>query len=325
VGKLVVVKNHNVETGYLASLSLSLSLLVQDQNQTLGGCSLWWGNTPSLPGHQLGFIGHYNVNHQDAAACLLQHACRELAFQGCTLAIAPVDGSTWQNYRLLTERGDYPTFFLEPDNPDDWQQHFIKEGFTPIAHYSSSLNTNLTHIDSRLQKGRKRLEETGVSIRTVDLQDFEKEILRIYSIAIESFHDNFLFAPIDEAEFIAQYFPLLPYIQPELVLIAEHEGNPVGFVFAIPDYLEKERGENINTIIIKTVAVLPGRIYGGLGNLLVARCQEIARELGYGQAIHALMHDDNPSRNLSGRYAQRIRRYAVFGKKLVGENVGKGF
>ncbi|MBW4507312.1 MAG: GNAT family N-acetyltransferase [Scytonematopsis contorta HA4267-MV1] len=317
MGKLIVVKNHNVETGYVASLSLSLSLLVKDESQTLGGCSLWWGNTPSLPGHRLGFIGHYNVHHKEAATCLLKHACQELASQGCTMVIAPVDGSTWQNYRLLTERGDYPVFFLEPNNPDDWQQHFTDEGFTPIAHYSSSLNKDLTQVDSRLLRVRERLEKTGVSIRSVNLQDFEKELQRIYTVALESFHNNFLFSPIDEAEFIAQYFPLLPYVQPELVLIAEHEDNPVGFIFAIPDYLEKEREKNIKTIIIKTVAILPGRIYAGLGNLLVAQCQDIARELGYSQAIHALMHDDNPSLNLSGHYAQRIRRYAVFGKKLL--------
>jgi len=29
-----------------------------------------------------------------------------------------MDGSTWHRYRLPTERGAEPTFFLEPDNPE---------------------------------------------------------------------------------------------------------------------------------------------------------------------------------------------------------------
>ena len=35
-------------------------------------------------------------------------------------AVGPLDGSTWRRYRLVTERGVEPPFFMEPDNPDDW-------------------------------------------------------------------------------------------------------------------------------------------------------------------------------------------------------------
>jgi hypothetical protein len=53
-----------------------------------------------------------------------------------------------------------------------------------------------------------------------------------------------------------------------------------------------------------------------LGSLLLAACQRTARQLGYTRAIHALMHEQNISRNLSRRYADPIRRYALFGKAL---------
>lgn len=289
-------------------------LIVSNNNQT-GSCSIWWDNTPSLIGHKLGFIGHYFVTDEQTATSLLNNACQELTLKGCTMAIAPIDGSTWQNYRLLTQRGDYPVFFLEPDNPDDWQQHFLHQGFTPIAHYTSSLNTNLRQSDSRLEKISQRFQHQ-VYIRSIDLQQIEKELQRIYTIVIQSFRSNFLFTPIDEAEFIAQYRPLLPYIQSELVLIAEHDNNPVGFIFAIPDYLQKKQGD-INTVIIKTLAILPQRIYAGLGYLLLAQCQQIAHQLGYTQAIHALMHEKNSSRNLSRHYHTRtIRQYTLFAKEL---------
>lgn len=72
----------------------------------------------------------------------------------------------------------------------------------------------------------------------------------------------------------------------------------------------------MDTVIIKTVAVLPGRAYAGLGNVLVARVQAIAYALGYRRAIHALMHDSNNSRNLSDRYARSIRRYTLYARKL---------
>jgi predicted N-acetyltransferase YhbS len=288
---------------------------IMNNTQTLGQYSLWWKNTPSLNGCKLGFIGHYEALDTNARE-ILTHACFELAKQGCNIAVAPIDGNTWQRYRLLTERSAYPTFFLEPDNPDNWRQHFIEQHFTPLANYSSSLNTDLTQVDTRLQLVKQRCEQVNIHIRALDLKNQQQELHHIYNVATQSFRNNFLYTPIDEAQFIAQYQSLLPYIQPELVLIAEHNQNPVGFLFAIPDWLQKQREEVINTVIIKTVAILPKRIYAGLGNLLVAQCQQIAHKLGYTQAIHALMHDANPSRNLSNHYATTIRRYTLFSKKL---------
>ncbi len=292
-------------------------VLIRDESNLVARCSLWWQNTPFFPNHRLGFIGHYDVQDAAAAARILQHACEQLAAFGCTLAVAPVDGNTWQRYRLLTERGEEATFFLEPDNPDDWQCDFLDQGFTPLAEYSSALNTNLSYIDPRLETVIARLENAGVQIRSVNLERIEEELHRIYMVSSASFRRNFLYTPISEAEFISQYRLLLPYLKPELVLIAEHNYNPVGFLFAIPDWLQAQRGEPINTVIIKTVAVLPKRIYAGLGNLLVAQCHAIAHRLGYNRAIHALMHDANPSRNLSRRYAQTIRRYTLFAKELL--------
>ena len=52
-------------------------------------------------------------------------------------------------------------------------------------------------------------------------------------------------------------------------------------------------------------------------SLLVAEVQQRAARLGYARAIHALMHESNVSRNISRRYAQTIRRYALFAKRLA--------
>ena len=69
-------------------------------------------------------------------------------------------------------------------------------------------------------------------------------------------------------------------------------------------------------MIVKTLAVVPGRSYAGLGNLLASRCEHLAAGLGYTRAIHALMHEASPSRNISRRYAKTIRRYTLFARTL---------
>jgi hypothetical protein len=55
----------------------------------------------------------------------------------------------------------------------------------------------------------------------------------------------------------------------------------------------------------------------GLGHLLTVQCQVAAYALGYRRVIHALMHDDNISSKISARYAQPIRGYTLFAKRLA--------
>jgi GNAT superfamily N-acetyltransferase len=288
-----------------------------EAREIAGHCSLWWKSVPAYPEQKLGLMGHYTVQDEESAHRLLDHACQQLLEQGCTMAVAPINGNTWRRYRLLSERGNEPIFFLEPDNPDEWCDQFRAKGFTALAHYSSAVNSDLTQQDPRLGRVAKRLEELGVGVRSLNLQQFGSELERIYRLCLTSFRQNFLYTPIAFPEFAAQYSQILPQLQPELVLMAEHEGRLVGFLFAIPDLLQAKRGEKINTVIIKTVAVLPDRQYAGLGNFLVAKCQAIAHQRGYSRAIHALMHDENNSRNLSRHYAQTIRGYTLFAKSLT--------
>lgn len=280
-------------------------------------CSLWWQRTSPNGDHRLGLIGHYAARDAEAAAQLLGLACERLAAQGRTLAVGPMDGSTWQRYRLLTERGSEPGFFLEPDNPDEWPAHFNGNGFTVLATYVSALVTDLNRSDPRLVKVAERAAARGIRIRPFNLDRFEAELRCLHRLALAGFEQNFLYTSLDESEFMALYRPLRPTIRPELILIAERHGRPVGFIFALPDWLQTRRGESIDTVILKTVAVHPDHRTGGLGSLLVARCHEVAYNLGYRRAIHALMHETNDSRKISRRHGVRVmRRYALFAKRI---------
>lgn len=295
-------------------------VLVEGETNIVGRCSLWWSATPPFKGHRVGLTGHYAARDASAAEHLLEHALQQLADQGCSLAVGPMNGNTWRQYRLITERGNEPTFFLEPDNPGDWPRHFIDRGFRPIAQYSSALNARLREKDTRIEPLLQRLTERGVRVRPIDMAIFAEELRRIYAVTIAAFRENILYAPIAEKDFLDQHLPFKRHIRPDLVLMAERSNELVGYLFAIPDLLEVRRGESERTVILKTVAVSPEcrgfGLGGGLGGFLIARCQEIAAGLGYERVIHALMPDDNPSRRISDRYAATMRRYALYARDL---------
>lgn len=279
-------------------------------------CSLWWQHVPTYGIERIGLIGHFAAVDETAAARLLTHACGELLGRGCTLAVAPMDGNTWRRYRFVTERHAEPRFFLEPDNPDAWPQYFENAGFGPFAHYSSALNEHLKARETRAARTADRWRQREIHIRPLALDRFEQELAAIYALSTSSFSKNFLYTPISETEFVAQYRKIQPYVRPELTLLAQLGERLVGFLFALPDALQAARGQRIDTFIVKTIAVLPDRGYTGLGGWMAARVHEIAHELGYRRAIHALMHDANRSRNISKHYARPMRGYTLYVRRL---------
>jgi GNAT superfamily N-acetyltransferase len=284
-------------------------------------CSLWWKDAPLLGAHRVGAIGHYAGVDGDAAAAVLDAALRSLRQNGCTLAVGPMDGNTWRRYRFVTDAGPSsrpePPFFMEPTNPAEWPSQFESAGFAPLAAYFSALNSDLDQPDERLAPIEKRLDSIGVSVRSARQVELHDELRRIYEVSCVAFTRNFLYTELPEAAFIAQYTALLDRIRPELVLLAERGSDLVGYAFAIPDFAQAARGASIDTFIIKTVAILPEPALRGLGSLLVARAQQAGRELGFRRAIHALMHEDNVSRNISRRYAATMRRYTLFSRELA--------
>ena len=160
-------------------------------------------------------------------------------------------------------------------------------------------------------------DDPPVGQRDLRLEDYDAELRRIYSVARVSFEGAYLYTPIDEDEFVAQYAAALPAVVASLVTIAEHEGRPVGFCFCIPDVNEQMAGRPRRTAILKTFAVLPG--YSGLGGAMADRTHTEARRLGFARVVHALMHVSNDrSRALSQRIAHEIRRYALFERSLQG-------
>lgn len=292
-------------------------LLTFDGSEAQARCSLWWRATPSLDGRRLGYIGHFAATNAGCAQHLLDQACRSLTAHGCQLAVGPIDGSTWKRYRLLTERGDEPPFFLEPDNPDDWPSYFSAADFQKLAHYTSAMTHDLQTPDPQVAETAERMRELGVHLRQMDPQAFSDEVDRIFDISAVSFQKSFLYSPIERSECAALYEPLKQYIRPELVLIAQRQETPVGFIFALPDWLQAQRGAPVDTVVVKSIAILPQREYAGLGRLLFARCHERIAQLGYKRAVHALMHDDNKgSRRLSDRFAKTIRGYTLFARSL---------
>jgi GNAT superfamily N-acetyltransferase len=290
-------------------------MVVDAHGDPLARCSLWWKDTPPLPGYRVGIVGHYAASDHAAARALLYTACERLADEGCTLAVGPMDGSTWRRYRFVTDRCHFPPFFLDVDNPDEWPLHFAECGFATLARYASSLIPDTARAGTVARHG-PAIGVEGVTLRPIDDARPEDDLRRIYRLSLEAFRENFLYAPITEDEFLARYRPVLGLVRRELVLCAERGGELVGFVFCVPDQSQAARRRVVDTVVLKTFAVHPQLRGRGMGTALVAESCRAARSLGYTKMIIAFMHEDNPSMRISEKHANVIRRYALFSREL---------
>ena len=286
-----------------------------DSNMELRArCSVWWRETPQLQGERVGAIGHYAAMDSAAGRAVIRQASARLRAQGCSTAVGPMNGNTWRSYRFVVESGSAQPFFLEPTNPDSWPVDFTECGFDPLSWYVSELNPDIATRQPEIGTLRQKMARLGVTITPINTDDPGHEMDGIYDVVCESFEDSFLYTPLDRDSYHSIYAPLLQKLDPRLVLIAKHDERVVGFMFAPPDYLQGK--DPIDTIVIKTVAILPDKLYSGLGRLLIVNLLQNAVELGYSKAISALMHSGNQSQKISKDCAGTMRRYALFAKSL---------
>lgn len=301
----------------LASAGTDAHLLyLSSSGKLMGHCGLWWNSTPLLNGKRTGYIGQYKAHSDDSARELLGTALARLQSENCAIAVGPIDGSTWNNYRFVTG-GDSncQPFFLEPVNRVAAPRQFISAGFDVCARYTSALASDLTQRDPRSQSAMSGFVAEGITLRFFDIHNASHDLRMIYRLSKSAFANNFLYSDITEEEYIDKYLPLCRIIIPELVTMLEQRGQLVGFCFALPNYKQND-GTVPASVILKTLARSPQLPTGGLGRFLIDYTHQIAHNLGFQSVIHALMCEDNTSKRISNHTARTFREYSLFSRTL---------
>ena len=126
--------------------------------------SLWTDEVPSWRGRPLAFLGRYRCDPggDDAGDAVLRAAVDRAHRGGAAGVIAPIDGSTWASYRLVTWLGSEPAFPMEPWTPESWPGQFEAAGFVPLARYLSTICDDPAGRDPRLSSVRERLIRLGL-------------------------------------------------------------------------------------------------------------------------------------------------------------------
>ncbi|MEM9756936.1 MAG: hypothetical protein AAF914_13115, partial [Pseudomonadota bacterium] len=203
-----------------------------------------WDDRPTVA------IGGFRCPDAASGAALLTEIAEEMAGDGITRMIGPMDGDTWHSYRLVTDSDGRAPFLLEPTSPPHHEAAFRAAGFDPIATYHSG--TAPLH-----DLGPAPPLPPGTRLDPWDGAAAERQLAEIHALSGHAFADNPFYQPIGLDAFLDLYRPILPLLKPDLVFLARgDDGGLLGYLFGVPDYAQ---GPAPHAAILKTYAsAIPG-------------------------------------------------------------------
>lgn len=239
-----------------------------------------------------GYIGCFEMNDKDSGRRQLEEYVKQLTNAGHKRIIAPINGDTWHTYRLMSWSGDEPAFPFEPFNPLWYNDIYTEFGFKPFKKYRS----DKFNIDVEPPS----YTDTAISFR--DYRDGDLKL--IYDMSLHGFDANFLYDDITFEAFSGLYQPILPMIDKELVVVAEVDHVPVGFLFSFA------AGDRL---ILKTIAVLPEYRNMGIGTKMFHHILFAGQRKKMQTAIAALIAEGNNSHKIVSKYrSEKIREYTLY-------------
>ena len=290
---------------------LQSCFVVMRQNKVCARAALY--NNPKLTwdGKKAFCIGNYE-SAEDFSPELFLHLFSETKGKADFL-IGPMNGSTWDNYRFSTHH-NYPNFFLEPWHHLYYNEHFINAGFYVIAKYYSSIDISLKYDSENILAREKELKNAGVTFRNIDLTHYEEELEKLFAFNSIAFKKNFLYTPVDKEDFIKKYRETKGLINSDFAIMAEDRNNElIGYFFCIDDKLNTKE----KSLIIKTIARHPDKIYAGLGHVIGNMIYREAAKQDYKSIIHAFMYEAGTSTTISKNFSGDIyKNYVLYGRSI---------
>ncbi|HEX3747954.1 MAG TPA: hypothetical protein VHW09_28670 [Bryobacteraceae bacterium] len=280
-----------------------------------------------------GFFGFFEcVNDQAVADALLQRAKRWVSGRGAKFMRGPFNPSTNYECGMLVEGFDSDPMVMMTYNPEYYPALMEGAGLRKSkdlwAWLSNSHKIDMKKIDRVADRATRA---KGVTVRLIDLKNFDAEVERVWSVYNQAWERNWGFVPMSKEEFQHMGKEMKQILKPELALIGEVEGRVVGFAIALPDInqaLKHANGKLLPTGLIKilyyqrlvkSVRVLALGVVeeyraSGLAAGFYATLVRNARKLGYGDCEMSWILEDNVlmNRSLEVMGAKRYKTYRIY-------------
>lgn len=279
-----------------------------------------------------GFFGFFESVADDAVAGALFAAVREwLRGKGLTRMRGPFNPSTNDMCGILTAGFEHPPRIMMPYNPPYYPALFEGAGLHPIR----ELLAYELEPPAVLPEAVNRVAETAASrdcrVRPLDLRRLAEEAEAFRQVYNAAWSENWGFVPMSEGEMAWMASQLRQVLVPDLALIAEWGGRPVGFFLCLPDLnpalrllrgrltpwglcrflLKRRRVDEARLILL---GVVPEYRRRGIEALLLRQAYGAVRRLGYRRVeLGWILEENAVIRQTTKRWgAREVKRYRIY-------------
>jgi hypothetical protein len=184
------------------------------------------------------FFGFFeSIDDQQVANALLDDAARWSKSKGMTTVRGPANPSTNHECGLLIEGYDNPPQVMMTYNPPYYAKLLEGWGLAKAKDLMAyDIDSKKVKFSDKLVAQSEKLKAAGaVTFRPVNMKKFEEEVDMILGIYNDAWEKNWGFVPMEPEEFRHMAKDMKMIVDPELLLIAEVKGEPVGFALTLPD------------------------------------------------------------------------------------------
>ncbi|MCX6257127.1 MAG: hypothetical protein NTW49_04400 [Bacteroidia bacterium] len=313
--------------------------LAQDHGKIVGRIAAIKNNNYNrFANTNVGFFGFFDcTENYEVAEKLLDTAKSWIREKGMSAMLGPENYSTNETCGLLIDGFDSPPVVMMTYNKTYYPGFFEKYGlqkkmdlfayWLPIEDMPEKVLRVTKNVEERLKKH-------GITIRNINMKDFAEEVRKIKIIYNSAWQDNWGFVPMTSEEFDAMAKELKMIVDPSYTLIAEHNGEVVGFSLTIPDInkilIKIKRGRllptgllkllyyknKVNSVRVITLGILENYRRLGVDACFYAKTIEIGlkKKIIGGEASWILENNVMMNRalqNLNGKVYKKYRIYEI--------------
>ena len=283
-------------------------------------------------GERVAFFGYFECDDDPWVARGLFDAASSFAREhGCDRLRGPFNMTAYQELGILLQGFDRSHSVGETHTAPYYPRLLQAAGLQPCKHISTFLNPDLQQLDPQSLLGarfQQLPQQTEITVRTVDLRHYKREVLGLGQILNACFEGNWHYVPLSDDEVRFDYGGLKPVLRSDLVLVAEHHGEPVGFAICMPDVyqlLRPMRGrlsirgllrfqqgrDRLRQACLLTIGVRPEHRRGGVIRLLLHQLVHTLQRLGYTSLTGTWVGDDNEASLAQTRALGMVRKHRL--------------
>lgn len=286
---------------------------------------------------KIGFFGFFEcVNEQEVANALFDEAKKYLQSKGMDSMRGPANPSVNDEYGMLLEGFDSSPVVLMTYNPQYYTTLCDNYGFKKEKDlYAWLLSQDTVYTDKIIRANEIIKKRGGITFRTINMKEFKNEVNLIKEVYNSAWQYNWGAVPMTDAEFDALAADLKPVVEPELVIIAEAKGKPIGFALSLPDINVRLKGNKNGGLIggllrllvfkkkvdlcrIIVLGVVPEHQKTGAAGVLFFETAVRAKKLGYKFGEASWVLEDNVMMNRAAEAMQGkiYKKYRIYQKNI---------